>query len=79
MAYIAGTSNVILGITDRLVLDPAHRFLITPLAESGRWGVEMDLLATGSAITWLAGLLGGDLTAAGLIELAASTEQQTPP
>ncbi|HEX2820324.1 MAG TPA: FGGY family carbohydrate kinase, partial [Streptosporangiaceae bacterium] len=25
VAYIAGTSNVILGITDRLVLDPAHR------------------------------------------------------
>jgi xylulokinase len=79
VAYIAGTSSVILGITDRLVLDPAHRFLVTPLAEPGRWGVEMDLLATGSAITWLAGLLGGDLTAAGLVELAASTEPADAP
>ena len=79
VAYIAGTSNVILGITDRLVLDPAHRFLVTPLAEPGRWGVEMDLLATGSAITWLAGLLGSDLTAAGLVELAARTDPAHAP
>jgi sugar (pentulose or hexulose) kinase len=79
VAYIAGTSNVILGITDRLVLDPSHRFLVTPLAEPGRWGVEMDLLATGSAITWLAGLLGGDLTAAGLVELAARTDPAHAP
>jgi xylulokinase len=79
VAYIAGTSNVILGITDRLVLDPAHRFLVTPLAEPGRWGVEMDLLATGSAISWLAGLLGGDLTAARLVELAARTDPAHAP
>ena len=61
VAYLAGTSTVILGVADRLVLDPAHRFLVTPLAEPGCWGVEMDLLATGSAITWLAGLLGDGL------------------
>ena len=79
VAYIAGTSTVILGITDRLILDPAHRFLVTPLAEPGRWGIEMDLLATGSAITWLAGLLGGGLTAAGLVELAARTDLSQAP
>jgi xylulokinase len=79
VAYIAGTSTVILGITDRLVLDPDHRFLITPLAEPGRWGVEMDLLATGSAITWLSDLLGGNLTAAGLVELAARTDPSHAP
>ncbi len=79
VAYIAGTSTAILGVTDRLVLDPAHRFLVTPLAEPGRWGVEMDLLATGSAITWLAGLLGDGLTAAGLVELAARTHPARAP
>jgi xylulokinase len=79
VAYIAGTSNVILGVTERLVFDPAHRFLVTPLAEPGRWGVEMDLLATGSAISWLAGLLGGALTAAGLVELAARTDPSDAP
>ena len=63
VAYIAGTSNVIMGVAGRLLLDPDHRFLVTPLAEPGRWGLEMDLLATGSAISWLAGLLGtGDRT-----------------
>ena len=55
VAYIGGTSTVILGVADRLVLDPDHRFLVTPLAVPGWWGLEMDLLATGSAITWLAG------------------------
>ena len=79
VAYIAGTSSVILGITDQLVLDPAHRFLVTPLAEPGLWGAEMDLLATGSAITWLADLLGGDLTPAGLVELAAGTDPAQAP
>jgi xylulokinase len=57
VAYIAGTSNVILGVADRLVTDPGHRFLVTPMAEPGRWGLEMDLLATGSAIRWLADLV----------------------
>ena len=79
VAYLAGTSTVILGITDRLVLDPAHRFLVTPLAEPGWWGVEMDLLATGSAITWLAGVLGGGLTAGGVVELAARTDPSRAP
>ena len=78
IAYVAGTSNVILGISGRLVLDPAHRFLVTPLAEPGRWGIEMDLLATGSALTWLGRLLGG-LTAADLVELAAGTDPTHAP
>lgn len=79
IAYIAGTSSVILGVTSELVLDPEHRFLVTPLAEPGCWGAEMDLLTTGSAISWLAGLLGGDLDAAGLVALAAGTDPAAAP
>ncbi len=79
VAYIAGTSTVILGVADQLLLDPDHRFLVTPLAVPGYWGLEMDLLATGSAIAWLAGLLGGDLDAAGLVELAAATDLARAP
>jgi xylulokinase len=79
VAYIAGTSSVIVGISDRLVFDPDHRFLVTPLAAGGKWGLEMDLLSTGSAISWLAGLLGGELTAAGLVELAARTDPAQAP
>jgi len=79
VAYIAGTSTVVLGVADRLVFDPDHRFLVTPLAAGGRWGLEMDLLATGSAISWLAGLLAGDLTASALLELAAGTDPARAP
>ncbi|HEY1643426.1 MAG TPA: FGGY-family carbohydrate kinase [Streptosporangiaceae bacterium] len=79
IAYIAGTSNVILGVTSDLVLDPEHRFLVTPLAEPGRFGAEMDLLATGSSISWLADLLGGGLDAAGLVALAARTDPAAAP
>ena len=32
-------------------LDPAHRYLITPLAGLEGWGFEMDLLTTGSALS----------------------------
>jgi xylulokinase len=78
-AYIAGTSNVIMGVTGELVLDPGHRFLVTPLAEPGRWGVEMDLLATGSAIGWLSGLLGVAAGPAGITALAAGTDPRAAP
>ena len=75
VACVAGTSTVLLGVADRLLADPAHRYLITPLAGIDGWGFEMDLLTTGSAFRWLAGLLreaGGD--EAGLMRLAASVE-----
>jgi xylulokinase len=79
IAYIAGTSTVILGITGNLVLDRDHRFLVTPLALPGLWGLEMDLLATGSALRWLAELLGGGLDEAGVISLAALTDPARAP
>ncbi|HEX5195564.1 MAG TPA: FGGY family carbohydrate kinase [Solirubrobacteraceae bacterium] len=59
VAYIAGTSSVVLGIAARFIPDAHHRYLITPLADSGAYGLEMDLLATGSAVRWLARLLDG--------------------
>jgi xylulokinase len=54
---LAGTSTVIVGIDDTAHFDHEQRFLVTPLALGG-FGHEMDLLATGSARAWLAGLLG---------------------
>ena len=75
VACVAGTSTVLLGVADRLLADPAHRYLITPLAGINGWGFEMDLLTTGSAFRWLGGLLreaGGD--EASLMSLAASVE-----
>ncbi|MGA5536360.1 xylulokinase [Mycolicibacterium nivoides] len=57
VAVIAGTSAVVLGISDRAVRDPQSRYLITPLAGAG-WGLEMDILAVGSAFGGIARLLG---------------------
>ncbi len=79
IAYIAGTSTVILGVTDRLQFDPEHRFLVTPLAEPGSWGLEMDLLATGSAMRWLAELLGDGLSESDLIAIAAKVAPDEAP
>ena len=79
IAYIAGTSSVIMGVADRLLLDQGHRFLVTPLAEPGGWGLEMDLMATGSAISWLAGLFGAGIDEAALVALAAGADPRDAP
>jgi xylulokinase len=78
VAYIAGTSTVILALADTLSLDPAHRYLVTPMASPGSWGLEMDLLATGSAHAWLAGLLA-DGDQAELARLADQADPETAP
>jgi xylulokinase len=79
IAYVAGTSTVLLGVADKPLLDPQRRFLVTPLAEPGLWGLEMDLLATGSALRWLANLLGDGLDEAGVIALAAQVDPAAAP
>jgi xylulokinase len=78
VAYIAGTSTVILALADTLALDAAHRYLVTPMTTPGSWGLEMDLLATGSAHAWLAGLLAGGDQAA-LAKLADEADPDTAP
>jgi len=57
VAYVAGTSTVILGVASSPITDAAHRYLVTPLDREGAYGLEMDLVATGSAVRWLADLL----------------------
>lgn len=66
-----GTSTAIIGVSADLVLDPRHRYLVTPLAAGDAWGLEMDLVSTGSAIAWLAGVLG--VSGREIFELAASS------
>jgi xylulokinase len=76
VAYLAGSSSVILGISQDIVLDPRHRFLVTPLATPG-FGLEMDLLATGSAFAWCRDLLGlRDVTQ--VSDLLHSLDPDTP-
>jgi xylulokinase len=78
IAYVAGTSTVILGVASEIPVDPAHRFLVTPMAYPGTWGVEMDLLATGSAIKWLSGLLGFANEKAAVSAAAEINPEQAP-
>jgi xylulokinase len=78
VAYIAGTSNVILALSETAVADPDHRYLVTPMPVLGGWGLEMDLLATGSAHGWLARLVAcGDQEA--LAGLAAAVDPEDAP
>jgi xylulokinase len=78
VAYVGGTSTIVLGVADHVILDDAHRFLVTPLVHPDRWGLEMDLLATGSAFRWLAGLLRQPDESA-LLALAAASSAIEPP
>ena len=57
VAVIAGTSAIVLGISDSQARDGQGRYLVTPLTGVG-WGLEMDLLAVGSAFEGIARLLG---------------------
>ncbi len=57
-ASLWGTSTVVMGISGEPTPDPQHRYLITPLVGGDGWGLEMDLVSTGSAFAWLSGLFG---------------------
>ena len=57
VSIIDGSSTVILASFPERTAAP-RGLLVTPLVEAGRFGVELDLLATGSSISWLARLLG---------------------
>ncbi len=75
LAHLAGTSTVLLGLSRAAQFDPGHRWLVTPLAGQPGWGLEMDLLATGSALAWLGGLLGlPDPAGPHVVELATRAE-----
>jgi xylulokinase len=58
IAYVAGTSTVMMSLHDDLKPDARHRYLITPASRPDRWGYEMDLLGTGSAVRWLGSVFG---------------------
>lgn len=74
VAYVWGTSTVILGAGDKLIVDPERRCLITPLAVEG-WGTEMDLVSTGAAVAWLSRILGfGDAGQARVFAVAAEAD-----
>ena len=78
VAYVAGTSTVLLGIGTDLAVDDRHRYLVTPLAGAPGWGYEMDLLSTGSALRWLTRLVGAP-DEASLVALAGEVDPADAP
>jgi len=70
IAYLGGTSTVMLTFLDRALRDEAHRVLVTPSALDGRFGYETDLLSTGSALAWASRLTGRTLSESELVDRA---------
>ncbi|HWE64380.1 MAG TPA: FGGY family carbohydrate kinase, partial [Chloroflexota bacterium] len=58
LAAITGTSTSMVVSIQAPRLDPGRRFLLSPHALPELWASEMDLMATGSALRWLAGIAG---------------------
>lgn len=77
IAIISGTSTVVLGTRESLHIDGRTRSLVTPLARGG-YGLEMDLVATGSAFQWLTALTGAPSVDA-LLGEAAGTDLLAAP
>jgi xylulokinase len=66
VCVMMGSSTGIIARAESPSPDFSARFLLTPHALPGQWGIEMDLLATGTGYGWLTGLLrpeAGDLDA----------------
>ncbi|HUY29598.1 MAG TPA: FGGY family carbohydrate kinase [Acidimicrobiales bacterium] len=79
VAYIAGSSTVIIAVTPELRLDDGLPYLVTPLATAAGWGLETDQLTTGSALTWLAKVLLDSGSVARCAELAESVAPEDAP
>lgn len=58
VTLVPGSSTVVMASVDAPRPDRRRRFLVTPHALPGRFGLEMDLLASGASIGWLAALCG---------------------
>jgi sugar (pentulose or hexulose) kinase len=76
VAAILGTSAVLIAETPAPVVDSAGLAILTPTATGG-FAREIDLLALGSAISWLGGLF--DLDAPRLLELAGTARLADAP
>lgn len=58
VCQICGSSTAIIGLSNEVRIRPEDPFFITPMARKGSFGLEADILSTGSTSNWLATLLG---------------------
>jgi xylulokinase len=53
VCLIFGSSTAIIGLCDGPILSDERKFFISPLAAPGTFGMEADILSTGSSTAWL--------------------------
>jgi xylulokinase len=85
ICQMAGSSTALVALAEELLLDGHRRYLVTPLALPGSYGLEADILASGASLAWLAGLAGdgqaadrGVLRGEELARLTRLAENQAP-
>lgn len=77
ITVIDGSSTAILGTVEERN-NCYRKSLVTPLVDGARLGIELDLLATGSSISWLAQLFGRSPSDLETLALAVETKAANP-
>lgn len=79
IAYLSGTSTVMISALERFDPLAPHRLLVTPALGEDRYALEADLLSTGSSIAWLSQLAGEATSASGAVERASACDPSDAP
>lgn len=58
VCQICGSSTAILAVTDKITLNRSAQYFVTPLAKSGTFGLEADIMSTGSTSRWVSKMIG---------------------
>jgi xylulokinase len=59
ICQMAGSSTALVAVAAGPLLDEGRRYLVTPLALPDAYGLEADILSSGTSLAWLAGLAVG--------------------
>lgn len=73
VCQICGSSTAIIAVGEKPAISPENKFFITPLAKTGSFGLEADILSTGKTSQWVAGILGKE------VQWLSGIAQSAPP
>jgi sugar (pentulose or hexulose) kinase len=57
ICMVCGSSTAIVAVTSKALISPKENYMVTPLALPGNYGLETDILSTGSSFAFASGLL----------------------
>jgi xylulokinase len=57
ICQIAGSSTALVAVSCEAILDPRRRYIVTPLAMPLAYGLEADILSSGTSLAWFSGIL----------------------